>query len=116
MLSRELETEVTYLQCHEPISTILSHSSLSSGRIVDKPDITRNGATSALAVTRQACVFCRIKKSGSDIRSSQVLLLEILSLKSFIAAQLNHNSSFLCRGKVRDAGRNDDETTRRIAL
>jgi len=43
-------------------------------------------------------------------------LLEVLSLKSSIAAQLNHNSPFLCRGKVRDAGWNNDETARRIAL
>ena len=45
-----------------------------------------------------------------SLRQVEGLLLQVVSLKFADTAQLNDDSAFLRCDKMRDAGRNDDET------
>src|SRR5215475_3634869 len=49
-------------------------------------------------------------------RQVEYLFFQIVSLKFSNAAQLNDDGALLRRDKMGDAGRNDDETARRVTL
>lgn len=51
-----------------------------------------------------------------SLRQVEGLLLQVVSLKFADTAQLNDDSAFLCSDKMRDAGRNNDETPCRVAF